>query len=284
MQDAFLTVALLVGLGVASWRDLRAREVPDLVSLGLVALGVLGALSLAIVARDPWRLVPAITGVVAGFAMGTVLYRTRQWGGGDAKLLAGVGAILGLWAPGYRLLVFLVLLAFSGAAYGIAWTAWLIVRHWRPFRTAFARRIREPGVHRVRLALVGLGAVGILLLLFVPWPYTLLIGLALLGAYLLLYGWIVSRTLEETALTKDCPVGNLEEGDWLVADVRKGARLIARASRTGVSLREIAALRRARVRTVRVREGIPFVPAFLIAAVMLLLLESRGVGFAALLG
>jgi Flp pilus assembly protein protease CpaA len=273
LVDAILAAVLFIGLAIASWRDLQKREVPDLISLGLLAVGILAAIAAAIALHDPWRVAKSATGAAAGLVFGTLLYHLRQWGGGDAKLLAGVGAIIGLWAPDWRLLAFVVLLAFMGALYGVAWTALLIARSWKPFSAAFGKRLREPKAHRARILLVSVGALGIVAALFSPWEIQVIIGLVLVGAYLAMYGWLVTRTLEETALVKDYAVSRLTEGDWLVEDVRKGKRVVVRATKTGLSLEQIKALRQSGIKTVRVREGIPFVPAFLLAAIALFLLE-----------
>ena len=278
MLDAttILAILLLCALIIASWRDLQVREVPDLVSLGLVVTGVLGAIAIAIIERNPGILYASATGAAIGFGAGWLLYRARQWGGGDVKLLAGVGAIIGLWTPDYRLLAYIILLALAGAVWGLAYSAWLVWRHRVVFRRAFTARIREPTIHRARTILVGCGIVGLLALFVTPLWAQVGILFALVGAYLLFYTWLVSRTLESKVLTRALAVARLMEGDWIVEDVRKGRQLIAPARKTGATVDDLAALRRARVKTVAVREGIPFVPAFLLAVILLLVLEARG--------
>ncbi len=286
MLDAtgMLAILLLCALAIAAWRDLQVREIPDLLSLGLVVVGVLGAIAIAIVERNPSVLYASATGALAGFGAGWLLYRARQWGGGDVKLLAGVGAILGLWAPDYRLLAHIILLAFAGTVWGLTYSAWLVWRHRVVFRRAFTARIREPAIHRARTALVGCGIAGLLALLVTPLWAQLAILCALCGAYLLFYTWIVSRTLENAVLTRSLPVARLMEGDWIIRDVRKkDGKVLVPARKTGVSADDIAALRRAKIKTVMVREGIPFVPAFLLATLLLFALENQFPGALGLL-
>ncbi len=274
--ERILTTLLLVGLGIASWRDLKEREVPDLISLGLLAVGILSAVAIAIVERNPFLIVPSVVGALAGWLIGIALYYARQWGGGDAKLLAGVGAVLGLWAPDYRLISFLALLAIMGALYGIVWCAWLIMRHRKAFKKSFVEKLRTPTVHRMRLALVGFGIFAVIGIFAAPWPWPLVIAIALGGAYLMVYGRILSKTLEEIALVKELPVSKLEEGDWLAKDVKVKNRTILAARTTGLSKEDIAKLKRASIKNVVVREGVPFVPPFLLALIALLLLEAHG--------
>jgi hypothetical protein len=60
---------------------------------------------------------------------------------------------------------------------------------------------------------------------------------------------------------------NLMEGDWLVKDVRVGGRVVKKSVH-GLSARDIAFLRKVK-KPVVVRQGVPFVPAFLIAWVIM---------------
>lgn len=92
-------VVLTIGLvALASVCDLRTREIPDSISIGLLGVGLIG-------------LVTGLSGltpldVCLGFVVG--LAATLPWfylggvGGGDVKLLAALGTILGplglLWA------------------------------------------------------------------------------------------------------------------------------------------------------------------------------------------
>ncbi|MDO8460570.1 MAG: hypothetical protein Q7S74_05650, partial [Nanoarchaeota archaeon] len=62
---------------------------------------------------------------------------------------------------------------------------------------------------------------------------------------------------------------NLTEGDWLERDVRIGNKTIKKTVH-GLSWNEIKLLRKAN-KKVYIKEGIPFVPAFLIAFIIMAL-------------
>lgn len=93
-----MQAAHLVALGVAAVllvavvTDLRRREIPDLLPLALLALGVLAS----------WRGWQPVTfaqlglGFGTGLALGAALFSVGAMGGGDAKLCAGLGAACGL--------------------------------------------------------------------------------------------------------------------------------------------------------------------------------------------
>jgi len=54
----------------------------------------------------------------------------------------------------------------------------------------------------------------------------------------------------------------LREGDWLVDDIRVGKKVI-KADWDGLSLKDIELLKSSR--KIKIKDGLPFVPAFLIA-------------------
>ena len=85
----------------ATWTDLRARRIPN----GLTLPAVLAALALA-----AWSgaLASAVAGLVAGaaiFILPMLLYGAANAGGGDVKLAAFLGAALGLAGVMQALLV-----------------------------------------------------------------------------------------------------------------------------------------------------------------------------------
>lgn len=83
---------------LATIQDLKTREVPDSLNSGLIVLGfALAALRWAF--GEGWEVIVNTTlGFGFGYGFGALLYYARQWGGGDAKLLAGLGALLGMFS------------------------------------------------------------------------------------------------------------------------------------------------------------------------------------------
>ncbi len=274
MVDGTLLAVLFVGFIIAALRDIQVREVPDTVSLGLIVIGLLGGLLIAIVRADVWLFLEHLFGFLAGAAMGLAMYYLRQWGGGDAKLIMGTGAVLGLARDNLQLPEFVVLLVLVGAVYGLLYTIGLALAHRKAFGPAFVEELRTPRVHRLRIALVVSGVALAALFVAVQDAGTrLLIGLALACAYFLTYMWVFIRVVEKALMVKPYPVGKLTEGDWIAQDVTARGKVLVSRRTPGITLEQIAALKRARVRTVVVRERIPFVPSFLLALIALLALE-----------
>ena len=82
--------AIFIGL-VAAVEDLRRRQIPNWIPVAAIAGGLLIAF------RDKgWSGAgSSVAGLVAGFAVFFLFYALGAMGGGDVKLMAGFGAVLG---------------------------------------------------------------------------------------------------------------------------------------------------------------------------------------------
>jgi len=93
--------ALLGGLVLAAYLDLRVRRIPNPLNLALAAGGVTHALWVAGPRQGLWSL--------AGIALGVVLllyqFRRGLMGAGDVKLLGAIGAWTGMVGVLYVLLI-----------------------------------------------------------------------------------------------------------------------------------------------------------------------------------
>lgn len=271
----------MLGILIATYRDIKIREVPDTVSYGLIIIGLLGGLCIAIIEKDVIIFVQHLAGFGIGAIIGTIMYYTRQWGGGDAKLMMGVGAIIGFWLHDYMLIVFFFLLIICGAIYGLLVTTWLaLITHRKKFLPAFARIIRKPKVHTTRIMLVISGAILLIISFFVSFELKIIIGFLLLAMYLFTYAWIFSKAAEESIFIKEYKVAKLTEGDWLAEDVKFGKKILVSKETPGITKEQIALIKKKGIKAVMVKEGIPFVPAFLFAYILLLILQyTIGLGW-----
>ncbi|MEK6938658.1 MAG: prepilin peptidase, partial [Nanoarchaeota archaeon] len=88
--EATLIVVTLFALIIASYCDLKWREVPDWISYGLIfaALGIRAIFSLS----SGWEIfISGALGFGVFLGLSCLLYYSYQWGGGDSKLLMGMG-------------------------------------------------------------------------------------------------------------------------------------------------------------------------------------------------
>jgi prepilin peptidase CpaA len=91
IQVSFTHYLLAVLVVVAAVSDVRRRRIPNWLTLGGVAAGLLTR-----TATDGWHgLAQASGGMLLGFGAYLALYSLRAMGAGDVKLMAAVGAITG---------------------------------------------------------------------------------------------------------------------------------------------------------------------------------------------
>jgi prepilin peptidase CpaA len=84
------SIALLL-LAIATVCDLQTREIPDWISIAIASL----ALGTAAIGWLGIGLVLVTIGGVAGLTIGYLLFRFAELGGGDAKLIAALGMLVG---------------------------------------------------------------------------------------------------------------------------------------------------------------------------------------------
>jgi Flp pilus assembly protein protease CpaA len=257
-----LFVLGILWMSFASVCDLKTKEVFDWLNYSFL-LFVLGF-------RFFWSLFEegsfvffywGLVGFVAFFILGNLFYYSRFFGGGDAKLMYGLGALLPISSSLFENLEFFIgfLLVFFlvGAVYGLIGSLFLMVRNWKAFRKEFQRQIRK----RVWVILSGM-FLGLILL---GGGLIFLEEIAYLGILIFLMAvlFVFGKTIDKSAMIVKRKVSELREGDWLYKDVRVGKEII-KSNWEGLSKQEIKVLRRLE-KDVLIREGIAYVPVFLIS-------------------
>lgn len=278
--EVVMFLGVFVILAISSFTDIRTREVPDLLSWGLFVF----ALSLRALFSFVYGYELFLSGLIGAalcFALAFVLYYTGQWGGADSKLLVGMGAVLGvdfLFGPlasplavgtGFDLLAFIVLLLFSGAFYSLLWTIGLALLNQEKFIHEFRLLFYDSqGYFKTTLVIFVLG---IFLGLSQQWIF------AAVGSVLFLsYGTFLGViAVERGCFVKQREVSKLVEGDWLVEKVRGeyGSTIYPKTLEKVDLLKLHKWYEKEKIKFVMIKEGVPFVPAFLCAYTLLLLQE-----------
>ncbi|USN45548.1 MAG: prepilin peptidase [Candidatus Woesearchaeota archaeon] len=270
-QEAILLIALIIG----TITDIRKREVPNYVSFSLIAVAGMLALLKSGMQGSFTPLITALYGLAIAVGIGLLMYYAGQWGGGDAKILFGVGLLLG-FSPSLtdHLFLFLVYALISGGILGFVWMIAVGFSSWKETKKKYAE-LRSLQKNMVLLARIA-GITCIIIAAFlvkINYLFSLLAIFIGIGTYILVYLSLFVRAVEDQ-MKKKISVLKLEEGDWLVNDVTVTGKLITAKSKTGLSLEDIAHLKRAGVSEVVVRQGVPFVPAFLAAEILVLTLGN----------
>ena len=129
MVEGFLFWLFLVGILIASFQDLKRREVDNWLNLLLLISGF-GFIFFKAVFEGSFSLVFfAVVSLIAMFLLANLFYYSRVFAGGDAKLLLAmcvlfVGASFG--ATMINIGTFVVLLMLCGSVYGLFYSGVLV--------------------------------------------------------------------------------------------------------------------------------------------------------------
>src|SRR3989338_6467087 len=121
-------VISFIALFIGSITDLKTREVPDWVNYGLVLTGLGLNLLFSIIYSNSSFIISSILGLSIFFGIAYIMFYAGQWGGGDSKMLMGLGAMIGFDvgdASRQFLFGFFINALFVGAAYGLLWSFYL---------------------------------------------------------------------------------------------------------------------------------------------------------------
>ncbi len=274
MLEVFLYVLTVLALSIGSYTDFKRREVPDWISYGLIfsALGI--RLIYSIFSNDYRYLLFGVEGFVFLLIISNILYYLKQWGGGDAKILMGIGAVIGLdifksnsWI---HLGFFFLLLIFLGALYGIAWSVYLAIKNKSRFIRSYRENTKDFNL-LVKFTWIFL-AIG-LLSLFV---YELRLSVLIFGISFILfagiYSFIFTKSVEESCMLQRVKAKQLTEGDWVMDTIKINGKTVISKDNLGITKEQIKRLSRYRS-LILVKTGVPFIPAFLLAYITLIILK-----------
>ncbi len=267
MIDVVLIIVTLTFLIIASYCDLKTREVPDWLNYGLIfsAIGIRFIFSFS----EGWNLlISGILGLGVFVALAYLLYYTHLWGGGDSKLLMGMGAVIGISYPfntnSWNGFWFILGLFFFGAIYGLIWMITVAFFKKNIFWNKFKKNVSEYKTYQLLLIIV---SVFLLILGFFEPTLFPLAFFPLAFFYLLLF----ITSLESSCFLKKIKVNQLTEGDWLAEDIIiKGKKILENKT---IDKKDLLQLKKMQVSgqltDVIIKEGIPFVPSFLFAYLLL---------------
>lgn len=268
-----LFAVILIGLVIATITDLKTREVPDWLSYGMIAVGLGLSLLFSVIYRDYWFFVNSIVGFLLFLIVALIMFYAGQWGGGDSKVLMGLGALIGFDARFIKfpfMIGFLVNILLVGAIYGLIWSLVLMIRNLRKFLKEFKRISHNAIMMKLKTSLVVFAFLMLVLFFLNKDEMMGYLFLALLLMVLsTFYLWMFVKAIERTCMIKAVTPDKLTEGDWIVKDIKYRGRYICGPKDLGIEKRQIGELvklhNQGKIKKVMIKEGIPFVPSFLIA-------------------
>jgi len=258
-------VALLIG----SYTDLKQREVPDWLNFGLMIGGIGIRLIFSLFSGDWSFIVEGIMGFILMVIFAYILFYSGQVGGGDAKLFMGLGAIFGLplvwdnFLLGFVINVFLI-----GAIYGLLWSFVVAMRNKKKFFKEWKKLTRTKIMMKVRKFSLLCSAILLVGFLFLNDIFLRFILLSFVILYVLFfYVWVFTKAVEKACMIKEVKPEALTVGDWIPKEIKINGKVIASPKDLGVDEKQIKLLiqlkKQRKIKTVLVKDGIPFVPSFL---------------------
>ncbi|MFH0987203.1 MAG: A24 family peptidase [Candidatus Micrarchaeota archaeon] len=287
--DYISLAVCLFFFALASYHDLKSREVSPYISYGLLiaGLGINAVSSLKL-----WAIFPILQS--AGMALfcflfAYLLYRIGVWAGGDVKLFTALGAVL----PSFLALEFFPIYAFAASflavlPFAVIYIAWHIIRN---------KKLRGMAESQIKKGLVKsfTSSVFFALIYALFGQYSSIEQAAVSAAgvftatFFIFYGFVCLSVARKHILRSAKSVSKLCEGDipakdlvlagrkkvWqepLLFDLSKGRKLISSHSAAGLSKRQIADLRKWGFKSIEVKLSMPFVPVLMIGITIVALM------------
>ena len=223
--ELMLLVIGAVWLAAAAVFDVKTKEVPNWLNFSLLIIALAFRALYSVMAWDYWPFVNGIIGAGVFFLLANIFYYSGMFGGGDAKLLMALGAVIGVsygWQDNFiNYLIFVLLFLIVGFVYGVLMSAALIAKNWKKkgkeIKKEFSGQYKSKKVLFLITLLTAVVVLGMLYKynLFDIWiAFPVVIALAMLPLM-----WVYARTIENTLMVKKVLTDNLREGDWLYRDV-----------------------------------------------------------------
>ncbi|MBD3164313.1 hypothetical protein GF323_03870 [Candidatus Woesearchaeota archaeon] len=261
--------------------DIKTREVADWANYGLISLAIAANLIFSIYFRDWDYILNSLLGFGIFFVLAVMFFYSGQWGGGDSKMLMGIGALYGFglkWQDNEFMVSFLLNTLIAGAGYGIIWSIAAAFRNKKKFIREFKKIVKNDKVRKIRiLGVVFLALTALLLFAFMSFLSLALFSLAVMG-FLSIYLWLLIKAVENSSMYKLVKPAELTEGDWIAKEVKYNGKVITGPQDLGIDKKKIGRLKRLyrqkKIKKILIKEGIPFVPSFLVGWVMTLLIGN----------
>ena len=276
-MPALITFALsLIVLLIGSITDLKTREVPDWVNYGLISAGIGLNLLFTVIYQTPSFIINSLVGLIIFFGIAYLMFYMGQWGGGDSKMIMGLGAAIGINVGSFSsefLFGFLINALFAGAIYGLLWIFYLAYKNRQKFRKEFKKVLSQEKSEKIKWIILALTILSVIVFFIIKINYIKILVLSF--AFMVLttfYLWAFVRAIEKSSMYKLVEPSKLTEGDWIVKDIYYRKEYITGPKDLGIEKKQIIKLielySKKKVGKILIKEGIPFVPSFLIAFII----------------
>ena len=267
MIESFLQWFFLVGLIIATIQDLKRREIDFWLCGLMLSGGIILIIFNSVLNQTLMPLLQLGLALLIFLVLMKLFYHLRIFAGGDANLLFSLSPLFigaTYLATITNSLVYLLLILFAGSVYGLMSLAYLYLKNFKTLNAELKINFKKMGLFLI-LVLV------LTIILFLTGHYAL----GTLGVILLVYPllYVFSKTIEENLMTVSKSPNELQEGDWIAEDIKIGNKTL-KYSWDGLTEKDIKFLKKKK-RKIKIKYGIPFAPAFLIAHLFYWLFKNK---------
>lgn len=274
----FLLALGFVWILVATIQDLRKKEVANWLNFSLIIFALGFRFFYSLFSETGFSFFyQGLIGLGIFFVLGNIFYYSRVFAGGDAKLMIALGTILPVSSSFFTNLryfvLFLLIFFFVGTIYGLIWSFCLVFKNIRAFKNKFKQLFKKKRSFIFIIMFLGL------IFMVLGFYQSILFFLGLL-IFISPYFFVYAKAIDEAAMIKRVNTKDLREGDWLYSRIKIGRRYIE-PSWEGLSKKQVSDIKK-KYRFVKIRQGVVFVPVFLISFIVFvygILLGSRIVSF-----
>jgi Flp pilus assembly protein protease CpaA len=265
--NIIIAVTLLFTIIAVMFDLKKERIIPNYLSYFLIIFGLVSHTIISILESSIWPLAYSVAGAVILFLFGALLYYTGVWAGGDTKMLTGFGATLATvnaivaW-PFLFTIVFNILIL--GSFIGLFWSIGLAIKHRKEFVIESRKVINK---FRWVVALLYSGLV-IVILTFIFQKFAFEASFIWAAIVLIFYLSVSLKAVENACMYKTVTATELIEGDWIAEPIKHKNKIVYKPNKVGIEQTEINRLISLKIKSIRVKDGLPYLPAFLVALVV----------------
>lgn len=274
--DVIFILVAFVALVFASISDIKTREIPNWLTYSLITIGFSLRFIYSTVSNSWNFFLYAVLSFSAFYILASMIYYTRQWGGGDAKLMLGLAAMFATSPlsnikeniPSLPSLPFILNLFINiiiiGAVYSLIISIFLALKNKKAFMYEIKKLNKEENTKTIKIVSIFTTIIALLLvILFINLhPLKTILLSLILSAQLLIYLYFITKAIEYACMQKCVPTTKLTEGEWVVGIYKKKSFIEKKFESTK---EKITKLRNQGIKKVKIKYGIPFAPSFLLA-------------------
>ena len=153
MFDLIITIIALITLIIATISDIKTKEIPDYLNYSVIALALVLRLIYSLFTSNYSLIIYALITLVIMYALGSLMSYTRQWGGGDTKILIALSVLFSTKIQIFEftrlgnfpyIITFIFNLLLAGSVYSIIYMLILAIKN----RNKFMKSYKEISIEK----------------------------------------------------------------------------------------------------------------------------------------